>query len=68
MSLPEPALLVAGFVFGTLGVYLIKEGKRLSNVGKIVIGVTLLVYPYFFSSAVITWVIGVVLFSFSFRL
>lgn len=65
--LPEPALLFAGLVFGTLGVYLIKEGRRLSNIGKILIGVTLLVYPYFFSSTILTWLIGAVLFAASFK-
>lgn len=65
--LPEPALLFAGLVFGTLGVYLIKEGRRLSNLGKILIGVALMVYPYFFSSAILTWLIGTVLFLASFK-
>jgi len=64
----EPAVIFAGFVFGTLGVYLIKEGKRLSSVGKILVGVTLIVYPYFIESAVISWMVGGALFALSFRL
>ncbi len=66
--MPEPSLLFAGLVFGTLGVYVFKEGRRLTHVGKIILGIALIIYPYFVSSALLTWIIGTVLFLISFKI
>jgi len=63
----DPWLLFGGFVFGTLGIYLIKEGRRVGSAGKVLIGISLLVYPYFLTSPLLTWVIGAVLFAASFK-
>jgi hypothetical protein len=55
-----------GFVFGTLGIYVIKEGLRLNVIPKIAIGVALAVYPYFVDSPVVSLLVGSALFGASF--
>jgi hypothetical protein len=52
--------LMAGFVFGVFGVYLIKEGRRLSNGWFAFFGLVLCVYPYFISNTLLLWAIGIV--------
>lgn len=59
--------LLAGFIFGTFGIYLIKEGRRVENPRKLVIGIVMLVFPYFIDSAIISWVLGTALFVASFK-
>ena len=49
----------AGFFFGVFGVYLIRLGRKDANVLHIVLGVVLLVYPYFIAGAILTWVLGI---------
>jgi len=51
--------LMAGFVFGVFGVYLIKEGRRLSHAWFVILGLVLCVYPYFISNTFLLWAIGV---------
>ncbi len=53
--------LIAGFVFGVVGVYFIKEAKRLGNLTALCYGLALLVYPYFVSNPWFAWPIGVAL-------
>lgn len=53
--------LLAGFVFGVWGVYFIKEGKRRALPAWAVLGLVLIVFPYFVDSAALTWIIGCVL-------
>lgn len=50
--------LMAGFVFGVFGFYLIKEGRKQSHVWFILIGLFLMVYPYFISNTLLLWLIG----------
>ena len=50
--------LFAGFVFGVFGFYLIKEGRRQSHAWFVVIGLFLIVYPYFISNTFLLWLIG----------
>lgn len=53
--------LAAGIVFGSFGLYAVKRGKKNSNLIDILIGVTLLVYPYFIDNALINWGLGTAL-------
>lgn len=53
--------LFAGFAFGTFGIYLIREGKRLSNPWHFSIGLILLIFPYFVIDTLLTWTIGTLL-------
>ena len=50
--------LMGGFVFGVFGFYLIKEGRRQSHVLFIILGLFLIVYPYFISNTWLHWLIG----------
>lgn len=51
--------LIAGLLFGILGVFFFKEGKREGNVLRILIGLTLMIYPYFIENDYILWSLGV---------
>lgn len=50
--------LLAGFIFGVIGVYLIKYAKDKGNIPQILIGIGLLLYPYFISNAYLVWALG----------
>jgi cytochrome c-type biogenesis protein CcmH/NrfF len=60
--------LAAGFIFGVFGLYFIKQGKRNADIPPILVGVALLVYPYFVENVFLLWGIGVALLVLGFRL
>lgn len=60
--------LLAGLLFGAAGIWLIKDGRREGNLPWAVIGVVLLVYPYFVPNPWATWGIGVALLALAYRL
>ena len=60
MSFSLSALL-AGFVFGVIGVYWIKRGKTEAHPLSMFLGVALLVYPYFIENVYLLWGIGAVI-------
>lgn len=51
--------LFAGFVFGVFGLYLLKWGRKNTHTGHIILGLILMVYPYFVSGTLWLWGIGV---------
>jgi hypothetical protein len=51
--------LLAGLIFGTLGLYVLRLAKREANMGALGIGMAMMIYPYFVESAWLTWGIGV---------
>ena len=51
--------LMTGFVFGVIGFWLFKQGKGKGNVRWIVIGLAMLIFPYFISNVLISWLLGV---------
>lgn len=53
--------LFAGFLFGVIGFYLLRSAKRRGNLYWVPIGIGLMVYPYFVSSAWLNWGIGILL-------
>ena len=53
--------LLAGFLFGILGLAAYSYGKKLNLWQPRVIGACLIFYPYFFSNAWLLWGIGVAL-------
>ncbi len=59
--------IMAGFVFGTFGLYFMRLGKKDANIRQAVIGMLMLVYPYFVENPWLNWGIGVVLFYFAYR-
>jgi Na+/proline symporter len=59
--------MAAGFVFGVFGFSFIKHGKKEGNMGRLIMGVILCVYPYFITSPVWTWINGAVLMFIAFK-
>lgn len=57
-SFLNPSTLIAGFIFGILGFWLFREGKKRQNFYVLIIGILLMAYPYFVNSALVTWLIG----------
>jgi len=55
------SLLFCGFVFGVIGIWMFRQGKKNANVSAIIISIALMVYPYFISSTWLAWLIGIVL-------
>jgi hypothetical protein len=53
--------LMSAFIFGVIGFWLVKEGKRTANFAKLFIGLGLMVYPYFTSGPWADWGVGVAL-------
>jgi len=54
--------IAAGLLFGACGIYFLRKGKKDGNGWSMVLGVAMLLYPYFIESATLTWIIGAVLF------
>ncbi len=57
----SPSQLIAGFIFGVIGVYLFKQAKVKGNAPFAIIGVLLIGYPYFVSNSWLAWGIGIAL-------
>jgi len=55
----SPYNLLAGFIFGTLGLGAYSYGKTLNRWQPRVIGLSLILYPYFVSIPWLLWGIGV---------
>lgn len=50
--------LVAGLIFGSIGLWVLGHGRKNANNRNVVIGLVLMMYPYFVSGALLTWGIG----------
>jgi len=50
--------LVAGFVYGVWGIYILRRAKKGSNIPSFVCGLVLLIYPYFIGNIYLLWSIG----------
>lgn len=55
--------LAAGILFGVCGIYLLGKGRREANPWSLIIGVTMLLYPYAVSDDLALWGIGIALFT-----
>jgi hypothetical protein len=64
----EPATLIAGLVFGIYGLYFLRLGRRLNHAPSIIIGIILMVFPYFIDRIAILWTVGVSLILLAYRL
>ena len=53
--------LIGGFLFGSIGFIAFVYGKKNAELKPLIIGILLLVYPYFFRSTVAIYIIGVTL-------
>ena len=54
------ANLIGGFIFGSVGLVAFAYGKRMNLWGPIVVGLALMIYPYFVNNDVILWTAGIV--------
>ena len=60
--------LFAGFAFGVFGWYFFKGGRKDGNGAHVIIGLALMIYPYFVTGAWLIWGIGIALMALAFRL
>jgi hypothetical protein len=60
--------ILAGLLFGGWGLVLLKKGKSEGHIPHILIGLTLMIYPYFFENDFLLWGAGVGLITLSYLL
>ncbi len=58
--------LMAGFVFGVIGFYLFRHGKKQMNYSWVFSGLILMVYPLFVEGAWLNWGIGLAVCGFAY--
>ena len=51
--------IIGGFVFGIVGWYAFWHGKKQGSWRPMVIGIALMVYPYFVANALLAFAIGI---------
>ena len=51
--------LMSSFIFGVIGIYLFREGKRRLNFAVLFIGIALMIYPYFTHGPLLDWGVGI---------
>jgi hypothetical protein len=54
----DPYNILAGLIFGTLGLGAFSYGKKLERWQPVAIGLALMLYPYFFSNVWLVWGLG----------
>jgi hypothetical protein len=59
--MPAPDDLIAMLIFSIVGFLAFKHGRRELQLPKIVIGLVLMIYPYFIPSGLWLWVTGAAL-------
>ena len=57
----SPANLIAGLIFGVIGMAAFGFGKKHGEITKMVVGVALMIFPYAVSNTWLLYGIGVVL-------
>ena len=53
--------LMAGFLYGTIGIFIFRKGKKDAEFDLMFIGIALMVYPYFTHGPLPDWGIGAAL-------
>lgn len=61
MQLPTPGNLFAWIVLGAIGMAAFVYGKNTQKAKPMIIGIALMVYPYFVSSTLLLYGIGIAL-------
>jgi hypothetical protein len=51
-------ILIPSILFGIIGMYVFKKGRRIDNRTQIIIGIILMIYPYFVSGLWQNWLVG----------
>jgi multisubunit Na+/H+ antiporter MnhE subunit len=60
LSFDVPSL-IAGLIFGIVGLYVFRRGKKESSLRLVMLGLALMIYPYFVEGAVLNWLAGFLL-------
>jgi ABC-type transport system involved in multi-copper enzyme maturation permease subunit len=63
----DASSLLAGLIFGGFGLIFLRFGKKDGNFLLLVLGLVLMVYPYFVTNPWATWLLGTGLSIFGFR-
>lgn len=56
-----PSAIFSGIIFGIIGLYVFRDGRRKTNYFTVFIGVGLMVYPYFTTGPLADWGVGIIL-------
>lgn len=59
--------ILAGILFGIIGLLIFKEGKKRTIAELYFIGIALMIYPYFITHDVLVWVVGIALTAVAFK-
>ena len=59
--MPSPEILFAGIVFGAIGMAAFVYGRKAGAMKPMLIGIALMVYPYFVSQTWLVYLIGCLL-------
>jgi len=57
----SPSNLLAGLIFGSIGFVAFIYGKKIRSFRPMIIGIVLMIYPYFISGTLFLYLIGIVL-------
>jgi ABC-type dipeptide/oligopeptide/nickel transport system permease component len=57
-ELPSPEAIFAMIVFSIIGLSAFRSGKRAVDWKAMVIGIILMVYPYFIDGTIMIWIVG----------
>jgi hypothetical protein len=50
--------IIGGLIFGVVGLYLFRWGKRNQNFWHMILGMGLMIYPYFVTNDWLIWIVG----------
>jgi hypothetical protein len=57
----SPSAIFSGLIFGAIGIFIFRLGKRESHLPLLLIGIALMVYPYFTTGPLADWGVGALL-------
>ncbi len=58
---PSAAYLFGAFMYGVFGIAAFRYGKKMTQISTMLIGIALMVFPYFVSSTWLMYLVGAVL-------
>lgn len=59
-------VLAAAFIFGVIGMWLFREGRKRAQMTITFTGLALMIYPYFVSGRAANWLVGFALCGFAY--
>lgn len=60
--------IFSGLLFGIVGMWMFREGKRRVNNSVLIIGICLMIYPYFTTGPLADWGVGIALCALAYHL